>query len=529
MERTLAAVALNFARGFGERCLPSLARAPGYLETSPANAIACFVVFQMALWTMLPLLLSRSMPLDVVSDMLPWGHEWQWGYYKHPPLPAWLAEIAFDAAGSFGIYLLSQIFIAATLLLVFQLGRQMLAPKYAAAGTLLLAGVYYFSVPTPEFNNNVAQMPFWAWATYMLYRALNDGRVRYWTALGLALGLGLLCKYSTAMLAVAMLIYTAVVLRHRPVWKTAGPYIAGLVATLVFLPNLVWLVENRFIALGYAQSRAGVSVGVFGGFLSGANFAAAQAIDHVPAFAIAGASGALRPAFGGNLTEKQREDFRFLLFMGLGPPALTLVAALVSGLGLRSMWGAPMWNFSGLIILLGAASYQREISLKRLSSLAALVFACGLCGYALAVKVVPDLRGQPSRLSWPASRIAQTFAMAYRDRTGRSLQIVGGDDWLAGLIAMRAPNRPSVFSQNRFITAPWITPDRIAREGMLIVWRAGGAPAPHIDGLKFAGSFRFPWPPMVRARPLIIDWGVVPRHSALRRSIHTGAVGVLVR
>lgn len=529
MERTLAAVAVNFARGFGARRRASFARASGYLEASSAQAVAYFAICQIVFWTMLPLLLSRSMPLDVVSDMLPWGHEWQWGYYKHPPLPAWLSEIAFDTAGVFGVYLLSQIFIAATLLLVFQLGRQMLAPRYAAAGTLLLAGIYYFSIPTPEFNNNVAQMPFWACATYMLYRALNDGRMRYWTGLGLALGLGLLCKYSTAMLAAAMLIYTVVVPRHRQVWKTTGPYIAGLVAMLVFLPNLVWLVENRFIALGYAQTRAGVSVGVLGGLLGGANFAAAQAIDHVPALAIAGASGALRPAFGGNLTEKQREDFRFLLFMGLGPPALTLVAALVSGLGLRSMWGAPMWNFSGLIILLGAASYQREISLKRLSSLAVLVFACGLCGYALAVKVVPDLRGQPSRLSWPASRIAETFAMAYRDRTGRSLQIVGGDDWLAGLIAMRAPNRPSVFSQNRFSTAPWITPERVAREGMLIVWRAGGAPAPHIDGLKFAGSFRFPWPSMVRARPLIIDWGVVPRRSAFGRSIHTAAVGVPFR
>jgi hypothetical protein len=35
---------------------------------------------------------DASLPLDVVSDGLSWGHEWQWGYYKHPPLPSWEVE-----------------------------------------------------------------------------------------------------------------------------------------------------------------------------------------------------------------------------------------------------------------------------------------------------------------------------------------------------------------------------------------------------------------------------------------------------
>lgn len=527
----LAVVAANFVRGFGAaRGHASSQRAPGYLESSPANAIAWFAVCQIVLWTLLPLLLSRSMPLDIVSDMLPWGHEWQWGYYKHPPLPAWFSEAAFVVAGDFGIYLLSQIFIVATLLFVYRLGCQMLAPKYAAAGTLLLAGVYYFSIPTPEFNNNVAQMPFWAGATYALYRALNDGRMRYWIALGLALGLGLLCKYSTAMLVAAMLLSTAAISHHRAVWKTTGPYIAGLVATLAFLPNFIWLVENRFIAVGYAQARAGAFGGFFGGLLGGMKFAATQAIDHGPALAIAGASGAIRRNFGDDLTEKQRRDFHFLLFVGLGPALLSMTISLASGLGMRSMWGAPMWNLSGLIIMLGAASYQQKISLTLLSKLVGLVFIGGLCVYALSAKIIPDFRGHRSRLSWPAAQIAQTFARAYQAKTGDSLRIVGGDDWLAGMIAMRLPTRPSVFSQDSFVTAPWITPDRLAREGMLVVWPDGGkrrSPALDIPGLELAGSIRFAWPWPGRARPLIIDWGIVPRRAAFKQSPHAATAGAL--
>src|SRR5262245_19600046 len=43
-------------------------------------------------WTLLTTLMLESVPLDVV-ELLYWGREWQWGYHKHPPLPAWLAGL----------------------------------------------------------------------------------------------------------------------------------------------------------------------------------------------------------------------------------------------------------------------------------------------------------------------------------------------------------------------------------------------------------------------------------------------------
>ena len=33
-------------------------------------------------------------PLDTV-EWLAWGHEWQLGYHKHPPLAAWVADLAW--------------------------------------------------------------------------------------------------------------------------------------------------------------------------------------------------------------------------------------------------------------------------------------------------------------------------------------------------------------------------------------------------------------------------------------------------
>ena len=45
----------------------------------------------MALWTLVPALTHHNLPLDVIEQTA-WGAEWQLGYFKHPPMAAWLTE-----------------------------------------------------------------------------------------------------------------------------------------------------------------------------------------------------------------------------------------------------------------------------------------------------------------------------------------------------------------------------------------------------------------------------------------------------
>src|SRR6202012_2543461 len=177
------------------------------IETRPRDAAYLYVIAQVVIWTLLPFFISISLPLDVVSDGLGWGHEWQLGYFKHPPLPSWAVEASFQAMGDMGPFLLSQLAIAVTGLFVLALGREIMGERKAAIGTILLAGVYYFSVPSAEWNHNVAQMPVWAAMTFLFYKALRDGRLQWWLLLGLAAGIGLMTKYSTGILMAVMLLY----------------------------------------------------------------------------------------------------------------------------------------------------------------------------------------------------------------------------------------------------------------------------------------------------------------------------------
>jgi 4-amino-4-deoxy-L-arabinose transferase-like glycosyltransferase len=486
--------------------LQSKSAAMGWLA-QPGGWLAILVCAQLLFWTLTPWLVASSLPLDVVSDGLSWGHEWQWGYYKHPPLPSWMAELSFDAFGSFGPFLLSQLAIAATYIFVFLLGRAFMPGRWAATGALLLAGVYYFSVPTPEFNHNVAQMPLWAAASYFYYRAWKSGALRWWAALGTVAGLGLLAKYSTGVLLAAMLAHFLTTPDARSRLSRAGPYIAVLISFAVVSPHLLWLLRTGFPTLHYAAGRAGNAGTLAGRIVAPVRFLFAQAIDVAPAILAAAIGGLLflRPA-----PSRPHEHLRFLLFLTLGPALLTCLISLATGLGARDMWGAPMWNLTGLVLVEAARTQWDSARLQRLAVCICGFFVVGLLAFLLTNVFVPERENRPSRIQWPAKDMSETFAATWTKLEHRSLEIVAADGWTAGLVAMDAQPRPSVWIDGSFAKSPWITPDRVAQDGALVLWRIHGDTKPPAPGLCVMGVKAFAWPFTPRAKPLLIGYGIVP-------------------
>ena len=486
----------------------------GWLQKHPTRALLTFIAAQILIWTFVPWALGTSLPLDVVSDGLSWGHEWQWGYYKHPPLPSWEVEAAFDLLGDIGPYLLSQLSIAATFLFVYLLGRRMMPARCALAGTVLLSGIYYFSVPTPEFNHNVAQMPLWAAAAYFYYEALKTRAPGFWSLLGLAVGLGMLTKYSTVIFAAIIVIHTLSSRSTRNAFASIGPCLAVLVCLAVMTPHLIWLVHNNFPTLHYAANRAGHAAALQRA-LTPLRFLVAQIATLLPCVAMAAIAGVVGWTTWRDWPATDDEDFRFLIFLGLGPALLSALLSLIAGLGLRDMWGAPMWNLTGLLLVRASMSRSKDISLGRLFVCAAVLFVALPMAYELASTYGPEWRGSRPRTEWPDRAMAQDLSAAWTKATGRPLQIVAGDSWIAGLIAMRNEPRPSVFIEANYQHAPWINPERLSREGALVVWQiTKKAPLPPsnlmLPGIRLMGSTNIGWPYSNKVEPLHIGWGIVP-------------------
>src|SRR5437764_488987 len=105
-----------------------------------------WLALRTALWTALATLSQPNAPLDLI-EWLTWGHEWRWGYHKHPPFPAWIAEAfsLFSPGSLWTVYLASYLTTALCFWAVWRLGRELLPPRLALLAALSLEGILFFN------------------------------------------------------------------------------------------------------------------------------------------------------------------------------------------------------------------------------------------------------------------------------------------------------------------------------------------------------------------------------------------------
>ena len=126
------------------------------------NLFFVFLFIHLLLWVLAPSLTNKNLPLDTI-EALAWGSNLDWGFNKHPPLSAFAVEIFYQIFGSndWAYYLLSQLFVIVGFIAVYKFSNEILNnQKLALLSVLLLEGIYFYNFTTPEFNVNVAQLPF---------------------------------------------------------------------------------------------------------------------------------------------------------------------------------------------------------------------------------------------------------------------------------------------------------------------------------------------------------------------------------
>lgn len=441
---------------------------------TPARLVVGFVLFQMVVLTAVPTLVSTSPPLDVVEGWI-WAPHWLLGTYKHPPMPAWFLQAAHMVLPGFifPAYLLSQLALGLTYLFVYRTGRLFMQERQAAAGTLLLAGSYYFTLPTLEFNHNVLQMPFWA-AIILVFAHIvrKPDRTRLWLLLGLLVGAGMYVKYSVAVLGVVVAVSGLVFPAVRAQFLGVRPYLSVLAALLVFAPHGIWLIDNDFMPLAYAARR---SDEVASSAIQPIIALLVQFADHAPMLLLVLVTGV--PALRTAVPEPvMRKDRLFLAIFTFAPMLLVTVAAFASASGLKHMWGMPMFTTAGLWLVATLGRDWSEGMLRRL--------ACGavaIVTIAALVVAVQSFRAQthrPSRPFWPTGELAAQAKALWSAEVGGPLRIVSGSTWHAGLISIGLPERPVVITGGELVTSPWVSETDIRRYGVLHISDNPGMPVP---------------------------------------------------
>lgn len=430
--------------------------------------LAYFVI-----WSIAPAFLASSVPFDV-SEGISWGSEWQWGYYKHPPLSSWILYSFYKIFGHIGPYLLSQIYVLLTLLIIYKLGKQIWSIPIALIGSALTLAVVYYSYPSLEFNHNVAQFPIWAGLYLAFYQSLTKNRLRDWVLLGVLGGLGMLTKYSVIFLLLPMALYL-VLPKQWQLLKQPQPWLAAFIMLALFAPHLYWLMMNDWLPLNYANGRShdvSEAANSIKRHFSWLSFIAAQIIAHIPLLLML-VFNRKRLLSISDYKQSLPAGASLLWYLWMAPIGVLVVLSLLFGIGLRDMWGMPMWALSGLL----AASFivpttQLLMTVKLRKALAFwLTFATILS--LVYVGFGDKIRHKPSRMHWPEQALATQAHDTWQSVSSCQLDSVSGDRWLGALVAMNN-DFPSQMISGPASHSPWMNTARLQQHGTLVMWQEDG-------------------------------------------------------
>jgi len=176
------------------------------------------------------------------------GQHLAWGYVDHPPLIALLAAASRAVLGESlnAIRFLPAVAGAATVLLTGLLARELGGGRVAQTTAALAVLVAPGFLATDSFLSMNAYEPlFWIGCALLVIRIVRTGNQRLWLWFGLLAGFGLLNKHSMLIFGfglVAGLLATP----QRFVFRSPWLWLGGLLAFLIFLPNLVWNIQHHF-------------------------------------------------------------------------------------------------------------------------------------------------------------------------------------------------------------------------------------------------------------------------------------------
>ena len=385
--------------------------------------------------------ISPALKWDEAEQML-WSQQLALGYGAQPPLYTWLqwGVNALVGPSVLALSLLKHALLALTYALMWLAGRELLAPRgawWAAASLMLLPTLGWYSVRDHTHTVLVTAMACGAW--WLLLRIVRQPRPLEFAALGLVCGLGMLAKYSFALVAGAMLLAALSEPQARRALLSRGWWWAPLVGLLVVLPHLGWLLSHLSEATAGTLSK--MEIDAARGPLKGARHLLQGVAGTLLLFALFALW-----AFGGAwwrsprqpaLPWAQRVFGRYLLLV-----LVALLGMVLAGVTeFKGRWLLPLL----CVVPLAAFAARPELQQHpRGARYTGAIVAMALL-ILLAAGLRPwfsGLRGEVDELNNPAAELGAALSAAGYD--GRS-PIIAADHMMAGLLRTRFP-RASVGS-----------------------------------------------------------------------------------
>lgn len=177
------------------------------------------------------------------------------GYLDHPPMVAWLIWLgtAVFGHGEWGVRSGALLCSLATSFFAFRLTETLFRDRRAAAAAAvgLVQCLPYFFMSGWIMTPDAPLTAGWAAMLYFLARVFFDGEGRAWLGVGLSLGLGMLSKYTLALLGPATLLFMLLDPVARGWFRRIAPYAGVTLAAVLFSPVVVWNARHHWASFAY--------------------------------------------------------------------------------------------------------------------------------------------------------------------------------------------------------------------------------------------------------------------------------------
>ena len=188
-----------------------------------------------------------------------WSKESVLSFLDHPPGIAWAIRFGTAIFGdtNLGVRFSGIVGMLVTQLLLADIVRRVTHDFRCVAFALLMPeAALYYGLLMAKVAPDTAMIPFAVAMLWSLVRLHESGNARWWLAAGLFAGLAALSKFTVIMLLPAVVAF-ALVPDWRRRWLLGPyPYLAALIAVVVFAPVLIWNVQHDWASFRFQFVRA---------------------------------------------------------------------------------------------------------------------------------------------------------------------------------------------------------------------------------------------------------------------------------
>jgi len=176
-----------------------------------------------------------------------------WGYVAYPPVTPFFGWISLKlfATSLTGFRLFAAVSVSVAVVLTGLMARE-LGGKIGAQA-LAASGAIPFALAAGSLMQYVS-FDYLAWVacSYFFILLCKSRDPRWWLAIGGCVGFGMLTKYS--MLVCAFAIVAGVLFTDlRNDLRTKWLWLGLAASLLIFLPNLIWQIQNDFVSLDFLR------------------------------------------------------------------------------------------------------------------------------------------------------------------------------------------------------------------------------------------------------------------------------------